>query len=98
MKFTKVKPMDDKVIVEMLPEADVTEGGIVIPDIARMKDQPLATVIAVGPGRVQANGERVKPLCEVGETVLLFATGVDMEVGDKKYNLVDATHIMAVVE
>ncbi len=53
----KVKPLNDRVLVIRIEEEEKTVGGIIIPDTAKEKPQE-GKVIAVGPGKVNENGER----------------------------------------
>jgi chaperonin GroES len=49
------KPLNDKVVIELLEEDEKTETGIILPDTAKKRPQE-GTVIAVGPGRLLNNG------------------------------------------
>lgn len=69
-----LKPTSDNVVFEMLEEEkEETEGGIVLPNSVEMdKTAPLkAKVVAVGPGRYNEQGERIKPSVSKGDIVLL---------------------------
>lgn len=91
-----VKPLEDRVLVEMLPESEITDGGIYLPDI--YGSQPQARVVAVGPGRRTSAGKRVAPDVNVGDKVILLATGLEVRIGEKKYHIVEIHHVMAVFE
>ncbi len=53
----KVRPLDDRVVVEPLEAEEKTTGGILLPDSAKQKPQR-GRVLAVGPGKLRDNGER----------------------------------------
>ena len=53
----KVRPLDDRVVVEPLEAEEKTAGGILLPDTARQKPQR-GRVLAVGPGKLSDKGER----------------------------------------
>ena len=53
-----LKPLGDKVIVEVLGAQDRTKGGIILPDTAKEKPQE-AKVIAVGSGKILNNGKEL---------------------------------------
>ncbi|MDK1032678.1 MAG: co-chaperone GroES, partial [Planctomycetia bacterium] len=52
----KIKPLDDRIVVEPLEAEETTTGGIVLPDSAKEKPQR-GKVLAVAPGRVLEGGE-----------------------------------------
>jgi co-chaperonin GroES (HSP10) len=52
-----IKPLSDRVVLEVLNDTEQTAGGIYIPDTAREKPQQ-GIVLAVGPGRLNDNGKR----------------------------------------
>src|SRR6266516_646534 len=53
----KVRPLDDRVVVEPLEAEEKTPGGILLPDTAKQKPQR-GRVLAVGPGKMRDNGQR----------------------------------------
>ena len=57
MAKIKIRPLDDRVVVEPIDAEEMTAGGIVLPDSAQEKPQR-GTVVAVGPGKLMDNGER----------------------------------------
>jgi chaperonin GroES len=65
----KVQPLADRVVVEPLEETEEMRGGLYIPDTAKEKPQQ-GTVIAVGPGRVSDEGERLPVELEEGQRIL----------------------------
>ena len=65
----KVKPLNDRVLVKRLEEMQVTKGGIYIPDTA--KEKPVeGRVIAVGPGKVNDQGNRLPLHVKEGDRIL----------------------------
>ncbi|MFA6356769.1 MAG: co-chaperone GroES, partial [Candidatus Omnitrophota bacterium] len=64
-----LKPLGDKVIVEVLSAEEKTKGGIIIPDTAKEKPQE-AKVIAVGSGKVLDNGKTVAPDVKAGDIII----------------------------
>jgi len=61
-----LKPLGDKVIVEVLSAEEKTKGGIILPDTAKEKPQE-AKVIAVGSGKTLENGKVVAPDVKAGD-------------------------------
>ena len=61
----KLKPLGDRLIVQVVEEEETTASGIVLPDTAKEKPQR-GKVVAVGDGKWDEEGERRIPL-DVGE-------------------------------
>mgnify|MGYP003410491625 FL=1 len=79
-----LKPLADRVLVEVDVEESKTAGGILLPDTAQKKSQK-GTVIAIGSGKVLDNGERLPFEVAVGDRVLFAKySGVDIEEGGQK--------------
>ena len=57
MSKIKLRPLDDRVVVEPLEAEEMTAGGIVLPDAAQEKPQR-GKVIATGPGKLLDSGSR----------------------------------------
>ena len=69
----KFRPLHDRVVVRRLNSEEKTKGGIIIPDTAKEKPQE-GTVVAVGPGRWDEDGEKRIPLdVAEGDTVRVEA-------------------------
>jgi chaperonin GroES len=91
----KIKPLDDRVVVEALPAEDKTKGGIVLPDAAKEKPQQ-GRVVAVGPGRMTRDGERVAPNLKKGDTVVYGKySGTDVKVEGTEYKIMRESEILA---
>ena len=93
-----LKPLGDKVIVEVLKAEDKTKGGIIIPDTAKEKPQE-AKVIAVGSGKTLENGKVVAPEVKTGD-IVIFGTysGSEVKVDEREYLIIDADDILAIVK
>ena len=89
-----LKPLADRVLVEVDVEESKTAGGILLPDTAQKKSQK-GTVIASGIGKVLDNGERLPFEVAVGDRVLFAKySGVDIEEGGKKFLLLSERDIL----
>ena len=98
MAKLKIKPLDDRILVEQGEAEEVTAGGIVLPDAAQEKPQR-GKVIAVGPGRLLDSGERGKPSVKVGDEVFYGKyAGSDVEVDGNKYVILKENDILAIIE
>ena len=85
---TKVdfKPLGNRIVVEPLEgDEQVSAGGIYIPDTAKEKPQE-GKVVAVGPGRLSDEGNRVPMEVEVGDTVVYSKYGgTEYKEGETEY-------------
>lgn len=88
----KIKPMDDRVLIEFVIEETKTYGGIIIPDTVKEKPK-MGKVVAVG------TDEDLKELVKVGDYIL-FAKygGEEIEMEGKEYKIVQRADILAIVE
>jgi chaperonin GroES len=88
----KVKPLDDRVLVEPMAEEEKTASGIIIPDTAKEKPR-MGTVIAVG------TDEDLKETIKEGDKIL-FAKygGEDITVDGTEYKIIQRSDILAIVE
>jgi chaperonin GroES len=97
MKDIKLRPLDDRVVVEPMEAEERTAGGIVLPDTAKEKPQRGA-VIAVGPGKLQDDGKRSPMSVSVGDEVIYGKySGSDIEVDGREVKILRETDILAKV-
>jgi chaperonin GroES len=91
-----IKPLADRVIVQPM-EGETMKGGIIIPDTAKEKPQQ-GKVVAVGPGRVDDNGQRVTPEVKKGDTVLYGKyAGTEVTVQGTDYLILREGDILAIL-
>ncbi|MBW7915208.1 MAG: co-chaperone GroES [Trueperaceae bacterium] len=97
-KKQTLRPLGDKVVVEVIDEPQTTVSGIVLPDSAKEKSQR-GKVIAVGTGKLLDNGTREPMEVKVGDTVL-FAKygGTEVDLGGKDLMILSQRDIHAVLE
>ncbi len=97
MAKIKIRPLDDRVVVEPLEAEETTAGGIVLPDTAKEKPQR-GTVLAVGPGRLLENGSRGDLSVAVGDEVIYGKYGgSDIEVDGNEVKVLRESDILAKV-
>ncbi|MGB9887720.1 MAG: co-chaperone GroES [Moorellales bacterium] len=93
-----LKPLDDRVVVKVIEEEQRTQSGIVLPDTAKEKPQE-GEVVAVGPGRLMENGNRVAPAVKVGDRVIFAKySGTEVKVDGQEYLILRETDILAIRE
>ena len=91
----KLKPLDDRVVVQPLEAEETTSGGIVLPDAAQEKPQR-GKVMAVGPGRLLDSGERCAVSVGVGDEVLFGKYGgSEIEVEGEEVKILRESDILA---
>ncbi len=96
-KKIKIRPLDDRVVVEPIEAEETTSGGIVLPDAAKEKPQR-GTVVAVGPGKLLDSGSRGELSVTVGDEVIYGKYGgSDIEVDGDEVKILRETDILAKV-
>jgi chaperonin GroES len=94
----QIKPLEDRILVEVLDAETKTASGLVIPDTAKEKPQE-GKVIAVGPGRFDEDGEKRIPMdIKTGDTVVFSKYGgTEVSYDGKDYLLLSARDVLAIV-
>ncbi len=94
----KIRPLDDRVVVEVLEAEERTAGGILLPDTAKEKPQR-GRVTAVGEGKLNDDGKRVAPAVKTGDVVVFGKyAGSDVEVNGKEFKIMRESEILLRVE
>ncbi len=93
----KIRPLDDRVVVEPLEAEEKTPGGLLLPDSAKQKPQR-GRVLAVGPGKMRDNGERMALSVSRGDEVIFGRySGNDIEVEGREIKIMRESDILAKV-
>jgi chaperonin GroES len=97
-KKLNIKPLSNRVLVKRLEEEiQKTAGGIIVPDTAKEKPQR-GKVVAVGPGRMTDEGERIKVEVKVGDEILFGKwSGSEITVDGQEYLFMKDDDILAVL-
>ena len=94
----KVRPLQDRVLVQRTEEEETTKGGIIIPDTAKEKPQQ-GKVVAVGKGKVLDNGTRIEPDLKKGDKILFGKyAGTEIKVEGEEYLIMREDDILGVFE
>ncbi len=97
MKDIKLRPLDDRIVVEPVEAEERTAGGIVLPDTAKEKPQR-GTVLAVGPGKLLDNGKRGDVSVAVGDEVIYGKySGSDIEIEGREVKILRESDVLAKV-
>ncbi len=93
----KVKPLQDRILVERIEE-EIKKGGIIIPDSAKEKPQQ-GKVIAVGPGRIDDNGKRIPMEVKKGDYILFGKySGNEIRVGEDEHLIMREEDVLAIID
>jgi chaperonin GroES len=91
----KLRPLDDRIVVEAVEAEEKTTGGILLPDTAKQKPQR-GRVLAIGPGKLRDNGDRAAMAVSKGDEVLYGKySGSDVEVDGREYKILRETDVLA---
>jgi chaperonin GroES len=97
MSKVRLRPLDDRVVVEPQEAEERTAGGIVLPDTAKEKPQR-GTIISIGPGKLLDNGKRGELSVGVGDVVIYGKySGTEIEVAGKDVKILRESDILAKV-
>ncbi len=92
-----LKPLGDRLVVEPREREATTASGLVLPETAKEKPQE-GEVIAVGPGRRDDDGKRIKMDVQVGDVVLYAKYGgTEVKIDDKKLLILKESDVLAIV-
>jgi chaperonin GroES len=94
----KIVPLADRVVVKPLEDTEQMRGGLYIPDTA--KEKPMqGSIVAVGPGKLSDENERIAPDVEVGQTVLYGKySGTEVSVDGEDYLILRESDILAIIK
>ena len=92
-----IKPLEDRIVVKSVEAEQTTASGLVIPDTAKEKPQE-GEVLAIGPGRIDDNGNRVPLDVTIGDRVIYSKYGgTEIKHGGEEYLILSARDILAIV-
>ena len=93
-----IKPLEDRIVVKTLEAETTTASGLVIPDSAKEKPQE-GEVLAIGPGRIDDNGQRVPLDVKVGDKVIYSKYGgTEVKYHGEEYLVLSARDVLAIIE
>ena len=92
-----VRPLADRILVRRIDQKEEVRGGIIIPDTA--KEKPMeGEVVAVGPGRITKDGQRVAPEIGKGDRVLIGKyTGSEVKIAGEDYVILREEDVLAII-
>jgi len=92
-----IRPLEDRVVIEVLDAEEKTAGGIVLPDTAKEKPQK-GKIVAVGKGKLLENGKHAPMMVKKGDEIIYAKYGgTEVKVGGKDYVIMKESEILAKV-
>ncbi|SIT92571.1 co-chaperone GroES [Edaphobacillus lindanitolerans] len=92
-----LKPLGDRIIIELIEAEETTSSGIVLPDSAKEKPQE-GKVIAVGTGRYLDNGTKVDLEVKEGDHIIFSKyAGTEVKYGGEEYLILRENDILAIL-
>ncbi len=98
-KSLKLRPLEDRIVVEGLNEMETHVSGLIIPDTVSKEKPQKGKVVAVGPGKFDDNGKRVAMDVKVGDTIIFSKYGPsEVKLDAKEYLILSQSDVLAVLE
>lgn len=93
-----IRPLADRIVIEVIEDTEQTSGGIFIPDSAKEKSQK-GKIVAIGQGKTLDSGEREPMDVKVGDVVLYSKySGTDVKVGNENLKILSIKDVLGVIE
>ena len=94
----KLRPLQDRILVQRVEEVTTTKGGIIIPDTAKEKPAE-GKVIAAGNGKLGDDGKRVPLEIKKGDRILFGKySGTEVKIEDEEYLIMREEDVLGVIE
>jgi chaperonin GroES len=94
----KIRPLYDRIVVRRKESKEQMRGGLYIPDTAKEKPQE-AEVVAVGDGKFDDKGNRMKLEVKPGDTVLIGKySGTEIKIDDVEYTILREDEVLGIVD
>ena len=94
----KLRPLQDRILVQRVKEEEKTKGGIIIPDTA--KEKPVeGRVIAVGIGKLSEKGNRIALEVQKGDRILFGKySGNEIKIEGEEYLIMREDEVLGIIE
>ena len=94
----KLRPLDDRIVIEQSEAEEKTTGGIILPDTAKEKPQ-IGKVAAVGPGKLLDDGKRGKMSVKKNDEVIYAKyIGSEVEIDGEKFVVLHESDVLGIIE
>ena len=94
----KLRPLQDRILVQRVKEEEKTKGGIIIPDTAKEKPAE-GKVFSVGKGKLDDNGKRIAPEVKKGDRILFGKySGTEVKIEGQEYLIMREEDVLGIIE
>ena len=94
----KLRPLQDRILVQRVEEETTTKGGIIIPDTAKEKPAE-GKVVAVGNGKVGEDGKRIALEVKKGDRILFGKySGTEVKVSGEEYLIMREEDVLGIID
>ena len=94
----KLRPLQDRILVKRVKEAETTKGGIIIPDSAKEKPAE-GKVVAIGAGKVGDDGKKIPLEIKKGDRILFSKYGgTEVSIEDDEHLIMREDDVLGVIE
>lgn len=94
----KLRPLQDRILVQRVAEETTTKGGIIIPDTAKEKPAE-GEVVAVGKGKIGDDGKPIAMDIKKGDRILFGKySGTEVKIDGNEYLIMREDDVLGVVE
>jgi chaperonin GroES len=93
----KLRPLQDRLLVQRVEEEEKTKGGIIIPDTAKEKPAE-GKVVAVGKGKVDENGKPIPMEVKKGDRILFGKySGTEIKIEGEEYLIMREDDVLGII-
>ena len=94
----KLRPLQDRILVQRVEEEEKTKGGIIIPDTAKEKPAE-GKVVSVGKGKLDENGKRIAVEVKKGDRILFGKySGSEVKIESKEYLIMREEDVLGIID
>ena len=94
----KLRPLQDRILVQRVEEETTTKGGIIIPDTAKEKPAE-GKVVAVGNGKVGEDGKRMALDVKKGDRILFGKySGTEVKISGEEYLIMREDDVLGIID
>ena len=94
----KLRPLQDRILVQRVEEEEKTKGGIIIPDTAKEKPAE-GKIVSVGKGKLDDSGKRIAPEVKKGDRILFGKySGTEVKIEGEEYLIMREEDVLGIIE
>ena len=94
----KLRPLQDRILVQRVEEEEKTKGGIIIPDTAKEKPAE-GKIVSVGKGKLDDSGKRIAPEVKKGDRILFGKySGTEVKIEGQEYLIMREEDVLGIIE